>query len=549
MANQYTSRRRFLRQGLAALAAAPAIPGFLDKTIMAATQSSSAPGLFKPTWESLAANYKCPDWYRNAKFGIWAHWDAQCVPEQGDWYARNMYMQGVPQYEHHLKHYGHPTKAGFMEIDHLWHAEHWDPERLIQLYKRAGAKFFVSLANHHDNFDCYNSKHHEWNSVRVGPHKDIVGTWEKVARKHGLRFGVSNHSSHAWHWFQTAYGYDADGPHAGQRYDAYNLTKADGKGKWWDGLDPQELYTGRHIVIPDGFTDEKTMQEWHHKHDGHWYETAPDDPKFVRNWAMRCKDLLDTYRPDFLYFDDTELPFGQTGLDVVSHFYNSSMAWNGGKLEAVVTAKHLAPDHRPALVEDYERGASSTLQPLPWETDTCIGDWHYKKDIKYKTVEQVVKILMDTVSKNGTLLLSIPVRGDGTIDERELAFVAGLTRWMDVNGEGIFDSRPWKIFGEGPDHQRGGMFSEHKTHYDARDLRFTTKDGALYIFPLGMPDGEVAVKALGSNSTLSQPIGGITLLGSGEKLRWRQTEQALVISKPEHAPAIDTIAFKVTFRQ
>src|SRR5882724_4325997 len=256
-----SSRRAFIkRSALAAALAAPWLPSCASSRSSA--NAGVAPGPFEPNWTSLAQNYKCPEWFRDAKFGIWAHWSAQCVPEQGDWYARQMYMQGGSQYNYHVKTYGHPSKFGFMEIDNLWKAEKWDPEALMSLYQRAGAKYFVSLANHHDNFDNYNSKHHAWNSVNVGPRRDIIGTWAKVARRHGLRFGVSNHSAHGWHWFQTAYGYDATGPLTGVRYDAYTLTKADGKGKWWDGLDPQELYTGRNMVIPDGLTG-RAVAQWH----------------------------------------------------------------------------------------------------------------------------------------------------------------------------------------------------------------------------------------------------------------------------------------------
>ncbi|MES1200531.1 MAG: alpha-L-fucosidase [Pseudomonadota bacterium] len=197
----------------------------------AAIRSTGAPR-FSPTWDSLVSSYRAPDWFRDAKFGIWAHWSAQCVPEQGDWYARRMYVQGDPAYEHHVRTYGHPSVFGFMEVNKLWRAENWDPEALIQRYKRAGAKYFVALANHHDNFDTYNSRHHAWNSVNVGPKRDIIGTWARAARKHGLRFGVTNHCAKAWHWFQPAYGYDAEGAMAGQRYDAYRLTRADGAGKW-----------------------------------------------------------------------------------------------------------------------------------------------------------------------------------------------------------------------------------------------------------------------------------------------------------------------------
>ena len=271
------SRREFMKRSAMAAGAGLAAP------LWTARPRAIAPGPFQATWESLAANYQCPEWFRDAKFGIWAHWSAQCVPEQGDWYARKMYLQGDPVYDYHVKTYGHPSKFGFMQIDHLWKAERWDPATLMARYKRAGAKYFFALANHHDNFDTFDSKHHAWNSVRIGPKKDIIGTWAKAARANGLHFGVSNHSSHAWHWFQVAYGYDGDGPLAGVRYDADTLKKADGQGQWWNGLDPQELYTGPHIRIPDGITGARAVTDWHNRHDGMWYETPPpDDPALRR---------------------------------------------------------------------------------------------------------------------------------------------------------------------------------------------------------------------------------------------------------------------------
>ena len=225
-----------------------------------AQQRRIAKGIFEPSWESLK-QYKTPDWFRDAKFGIWAHWSAQCVPEQGDWYARQMYIQGSAQNKYHVDHYGHPSKFGFMEIDNLWKAERWDPETLIARYAKAGAKYFVSLANHHDNLDNYASTHHAWNSVKVGPKKDIVGTWARIARAHGLRFGVSNHSAHSWHWFQTAYGYDPEGAMAGVPYDGFTKRES-GKGKWWDGLDPQELYNGPNMVMPPGIKTIRGAQQF-----------------------------------------------------------------------------------------------------------------------------------------------------------------------------------------------------------------------------------------------------------------------------------------------
>src|SRR5690348_3263841 len=224
--------------------------GLLSSSLSAAEVEPVADGPFKADWDSLE-HYECPEWFRDAKFGIWAHWTAQCVPEQGDWYAHRMYISAGPNgkpdadYTYHVEHYGHPSKFGFKDIDHIWHAEHWDPEKLIALYKRAGAKYFVALANHHDNLDCWDSKYQPWNSVKVGPRKDIVAGWEKAARAAGLRFGVTVHASRAWSWYEPAQGSDPSGPLKGVPYDG-KMTKADGKGLWWEGLDPQDLYAQNH---------------------------------------------------------------------------------------------------------------------------------------------------------------------------------------------------------------------------------------------------------------------------------------------------------------
>jgi alpha-L-fucosidase len=516
---------------------------------------SLAPGKFKPDWKSLEANYQCPEWFRDAKFGIWAHWSPQCQPEMGDWYARNMYMEGSPDYKYQVAHYGHPSQVGFKDIDHLWHAEHWNPDQLMQLYKAAGAKYFMALANHHDNFDCYNSKYQPWNSVNIGPHKDIVGIWAATARKYGLRFGVSNHSSHTWHWFQVAYAYDTQGPLKDVPYDGW-LTRADGKGQWWEGYDPQDLYGGPRYAPPKGL-DAAGMKGWFKAHDK-WYETIPpNDNGYSEKWFLRCQDLVDQYHPDMIYFDDTSLPLEQYGLDIAAHFYNANAMWHGGQEQAVITAKKLTPDQRHALVDDYERGASGEIQPMPWQTDTCIGSWHYNRNLfkkhGYKTVDTVVKTLVNIVSKNGNLMLSIPVRGDGTIDTDEIAFLQNLAKWMNVNGEGIFATRPWKIYGEGPSSEPNGMFNEGKTHFDANDIRFTqSKDGGtLYAFFLGWPkDAALTIHALGKGDAakpvpLDKKIASLTLLGSKEKIAWTQDADGLHVTLPATPPGENAFALKL----
>lgn len=512
-----------------------------------------ANGKFQPTWESFEENYECPDWFRDAKFGIWAHWSAQCVPEAGDWYARHMYIQGHPQYDYHVSKYGHPSKFGFMELNNLWKAENWEPEKLMELYKRAGAKYFVTLANHHDNFDNYDSKYHDWNSVNVGPKRDIVGTWKRIARENGLYFGVSNHSAHAWHWFQTAYGYDGEGPLAGVRYDAATLTKEDGKGKWWEGLDPQDLYTGPTIKMPDGITSAKAVAEWHDKNTRAWNEDPPENnPGFTKKWFLRCQDLIDKYQPDLVYFDNTGLPLGQAGLDIVAHYYNASMQWNNGKLEVVATAKKLKANQNSGVVEDFERGLTDEIKKNPWQTCTCIGDWHYNRDVynknRYKTVRQVVHQLIDIVSKNGNLLLSIPVRGDGSIDELEVAFLEGMAEWIKINGEAIYGTRPWKVYGEGPTQVRSGMFNENKTRFTSEDIRFTQKNGFLYAFIMGWPEDKyVVIKTLATDSEYldGNKITDIHLLGYNGKLDWTQNEHGLRIKLPESQPCQHAVVFKI----
>ena len=421
MRNSRLTRRDFLKASAVATGAA----AFSDSaaTVLgqaapaAAARRVIAPGPFAPTWDSLTKNYRAPEWFRDAKFGIWAHWTAQCVPEQGDWYARRMYLQGDPAYDYHVKTLRPPVEGrlhgdrpplesralGTREADGALQT------RRREIFLRPGQPP-RQLRRVRFHAPCLEL------GQRTGPKQDIVGTWAKVARAQGLKFGVSNHSAHAWHWFQAAYGYDAEGPLAGVRYDAARLTKADGAGKWWDGLDPQELYTGPNIKIPDGLTSIKAMNEWHEKNDRVWNENPPAmNPAFTEQWFLRCQDLVDKYHPDVLYFDNTELPLGQAGLDIVAHYYNASAARTKGAPDVVVNAKHMTPEHVAGVVEDIERGVATGIRPLPWQTDTCIGSWHYSREIaeqnKYKTVPQVIAMLLDIVSKNGNLMLSIPVRG------------------------------------------------------------------------------------------------------------------------------------------
>jgi len=554
------TRRKFLKTSALAAAGltAPLWSGCESSApksfVTTSTGRKLASGPFEPTWESLVKNYRYPDWYRDAKFGIWAHWTAQCVPEQGDWYARRMYIQGEADYEYHVKTYGHPSKFGFMEIDNLWKAEKWEPEKLMALYKHAGAKYFFALANHHDNFDAYDSKYHAWNSVNVGPKKDIVGTWARAARANGLRFGVTNHASWANRWLQPAYGYDAEGPLAGVRYDAYTLKKEDGKGKWWEGLDPQDLYTGNVVKIPDGIKSAAEMRAWINANTALAKSNPMPAAPFVENWFLRCQDLVDKYQPDVLYFDTNELPLEQAGLDVVTHYYNLSAARNGGKADVVVNGKHILPEHIGAFVEDIERSTANAIRPDPWQTDTCIGDWHYSRAYaegnRYTKVSTIVSMLTDIVSKNGNLMLNIPLRGDGSPDEHELEFLAGLTAWMDVNSEGIYATRPWKIYGEGPSTTAPPVRGYGRTPaaYTSQDIRFTTKAGTLYAFVGAWPESRSAtIKTLANNSpqVAGRKITDVSLLGYDGKPDWTQTTDGLTVKLPEKAPGEHAVTLRI----
>ncbi|WP_460550874.1 alpha-L-fucosidase [Ferruginibacter profundus] len=510
-------------------------------------------GTFKPTWESLQ-QYQTPEWYRNAKFGIWAHWGPQCQPEFGDWYAREMYMEGNAKYKYHLEKYGHPSQFGFKDVINEWKAENWNPEALVSLYKNAGAKFFMALANHHDNFDLYNSKYHRWNSTNIGPKKDLVGGWEKAARKNGLHFGVSVHAAHAWSWYETAQRADKSGAYAGVPYDG-KLTKKDGKGKWWEGYDPQELYAQNHPLSENSSDNGAIHKQWN------WGNGVNVPSKtYCKSFLNRTIDLIDTYNPDLIYFDDTALPLwpvSDAGLKIAAHFYNKSIK-EKGKLEAVLFGKILDEQQRKCMVWDIERGQSNTIEPLPWQTDTCIGGWHYQQSIftnhKYKSAKTVIHTLVDVVSKNGNLCLSVPVKGDGTIDSDERKIVEDIGKWMAVNSECIYDTRPWKIFGEGPALEKVAAlsaqgFNEGKGKpFTAEDIRFTVKENILYAVALGWPEnGKVLISSLSEGNALHpQAINAVTLC-NGTAVQFKRSSEGLEIILPADMPETNyAIAFKIS---
>ncbi|MFC0775134.1 alpha-L-fucosidase [Terrimonas alba] len=508
-----------------------------------------AAGKFQPTWESLK-QYETPEWFRNAKFGIWAHWGPQCQPGQGDWYGRFMYRQGSRQYNWHAEHYGHPSKAGFKEVFNSWKAEKWDPEKLVALYKRAGAQYFFAMANHHDNVDMWNSKYQQWNTVKVGPKKDILAGWAKAAKNNHLPFGLSVHAAHAWSWFETSQQSDTSGEYIGIPYDG-KLTATDGKGTWWEGLDPQELYAQNHPLSEGSKNIDNIHSQWN------WNNgAAMPSREYCEKFYNRTIDMINQFHPDLLYFDDTGLPLypvSDAGLRIAAHFYNSNMTKNKGRLNAVLFGKILTEDQKDCLVWDVERGAPDKIQTLPWQTCSCIGEWHYNNAVyennRYRSAKDVIHSLVDIVSKNGNLLLNIPVKGDGSIDEKEIAVLEGIAAWMDINKESIFNTRPWKVFGEGPAADAANPinaqgFNEGKIKFTSKDIRFNKKGKILYMTLMGIPADDIVIKNLGASNAPNK-IAKIELLGSKEKVNWKQTAEFLKITKPPTIPNEIAIVYKV----
>jgi len=428
-----------------------------------------------------------------------------------------MYVPGHPHYAHHLAHYGHPSESGYKDIIPLWQAERFDPEALMDLYAAAGAKYFVSMGVHHDNFDLWDSGR-RWSAVQMGPRRDIVGAWRDAARKRGLRFGVSEHLGASHNWWYPSHQYDQFFPKLGVPYDGANPEFSD-------------LYHPKHDEPYHGTADS-------------WYTR---DPAFQQAWFTRIKGLIDAYQPDLLY-SDGGIPFGEVGRSLVAHLYNSSITRHG-RLEAVYNCKDLGSGefYREACVQDVERGVLSGINPLPWQTDTSNGDWFYADDYVYKTGPEVIRMLADIVSKNGNLLLNVVLYPDGSLPPESQALLSDLTAWMQVNAEAIHGTRPWRVYGEGPTEVAGGAFQEG-TVYTADDIRFTTRDDDLYAITLGEPRGALAIKSLGLGAGHeTRRVREVRLLGRNEPIRFDQTDAALVVETPDRLPSRHASVLKISF--
>jgi alpha-L-fucosidase len=535
------SRRDFLEAS--ALAAGAGLTASLWQSQLLAAAAGPAPsaggtpqipaGPFAGSRESLKA-YHVPDWFADAKFGIWNHWGPQSAAEYGDWYARRMYVEGEPQYKHHLEHYGHPSKTGFADVIKSWKADKFDADYLVELYKKAGAKYYVCMGVHHDNFDLWNSKYQpRWNAAVSGPKKDIVGLFKKAAEKHGLRFGVSEHLSNSFCWFGRAHGSDKTGQFAGVPY---------------DGNDPQyaDLYHD-YSQMPAAFVQKVVGAPAK----GAIAMSVEGPPSWRDNYFDRIKDLVTQYEPDLLYTDGG-IPFGDYGLALVAHLYNTSSRRHGGKVEAIYNSKSRSDATAGMCVLDVERGLVDSIWPRPWQTDTCVGNWHYDTRARYKTPKRVIDMLVDIVSRNGNLLLNFPLPNNGMLDAKELAILEGITAWMAVNGEAIYSTRPWKIFGDGPGSKikpaAGQQFNENnRQDLTAEEVRFTTKGSTLYAFFMGWPQKEIVITLLATGSpNVVGKVENVELLGHAGKLQWKHDGKGLTVQLPAKQPCEHAYALKIT---
>ena len=463
---------------------------------------------FEATFDSLYG-YRCPEWFRDAKFGIWAHWGPQSVPMFGDWYARNMYIQGTKQYNYHVRHYGHPSKFGYKDICKLWKAENFDPDRLMGLYHRAGARYFVAQAMHHDHFFNYRSSINKFNSVNIGPGKDICEMWKLAADKYEIPFGLTEHLGASFSWWYPNKGADTYGPYKDVPY---------------DGSDSK-------------YRDFYFANEEHYKpgHKGELIKWMTENKEFQKYWLSVIKELVDKFHPAFLY-SDSALPFDkenyQPGLEAVSYLYNDSIAVNGEN-RAVYTQKDRNEDVYGVGVLDIEKSQLPGRMEKPWQTDTCIGNWFYDAGETYKKPEQLIEMLVDIISKNGNMLLNILQRPDGALDEEAEYILEEMGKWFLVCAEGVYGTRPYRVFGEGATRVLIDGFTENKTDWTEEDYRFTQKENTVYAFLMKAPKGRAAViKSLLPNEQVKR----VRLLGAGE-VPFAQNYGIVTVKLPDELPA------------
>ncbi|MBC8096229.1 MAG: alpha-L-fucosidase, partial [Akkermansiaceae bacterium] len=509
-----------------------------------------APGPFEPTWASIEKNYPgTPEWLREAKFGIWVHFGPQAAGRSGDWYARNLYKPGHIAYRNHLTNYGHPSEAGYKEVLRDWNPIRLDPAALTRIYHDAGARFLLIQGVHHDNYDLWNSRYHPWNSVRLGPKRDLLGEWTKACRADGMRFGVTFHHEYTWWWWQTAFGSDTEGAKAGVPYDGH-LTLADGKGKWWEGLDPRRLY-GIDLREYQGVT-KAANSSWSPPAAGIFSRHTAYANWFATEWALRMMDVVDQYDPDFIYTDGTgQQPFEGshtgTGLKadamqrVIADFYNRALT-RRGKVDTFSIVKFRHKSAGTVTTEEF--GIPRDIKTdQPWIAEAPVGDWFYGPGFTYDS-GMMIRYVIEAAARDGNAALCISLLPDGSLEPGCVQMLKEVGVWMRRNGEAIYGSHNWVIPGEGelvngqlkmlPGGKLGKRHAEFK--FSPQDFRFTVgKGGALYAFCLTVPPAgsQLRITSLGKDANrFGKAIQAVKLLGHDGSVNWEQQGDALVITCP-----------------
>ena len=501
---------------------------------LATVRAEDSRGPFRPDWNSLG-NYRTPAWFRDAKFGIFIHWGVYSVPAFGnEWYSRNMYVPGNAAYKHHVATYGPQSKFGYKDFIPLFKAEHFDPNAWLDLFTQAGARYVVPVAEHCDGFAMYDSQFTTWDAARMGPHRDIVGELATATRAHGLHFGASSHRAEHWWWYGLGRTFDSD----------VNDPRFAG------------LYgPAARMSLPGAADDTKEPDP------SHFEQWLPPDKAFLEDWLARSTEIVDKYHPEFIYFDwwDGQPAFEPYLRQFAAYYYNRSAARGE---HPVLTYKIEAMPANAATL-DIERGKLDTLRLLPWQTDTSISihSWGYAEHDEYRTAQSLIHQLVDTVAKNGNLLLNVGPKSDGTIPEEARAVLLEMGAWLKVNGESIYNTRPFSVFGEGP--TKFGTNSPGKAAaknsdiqtYTADDIRFTIPKTqspqaptTLYATALGWPaNGVLRIKILGSGLPyIPHPVCSVTLLGTDNTLGFSQKPEGLFITLPPQKPNDIAYVFRIS---
>lgn len=475
---------------------------------------------YEANWESLSA-YEVPEWFQDAKFGIFIHWGPYSVPAFGsEWYPRFMYQDSVlwdpldstktkpgtaEAFKHHLATYGHPSVFGYKDFIPMFKAEKFDAAEWVGLFKEAGAKYVIPVAEHHDAFAMYNSHVTRWNSVNMGPQKDIVGLISEEAAKAGLKFGVSSHYAFNWDYYNKE-----------ERFDTWNP-------------EYEDLYGP--------------------KHDRY----APVSKEFTEKWWQRTTDIIDSYHPDILWFDFywDRAEFADYHAKLAAYYYNMGLENNK---EVVLQSKNMFFESFPEGIDvlDIERGKLAGISKYPWQTDTSVGknSWCYVDNWESKTANSLIDDLIDIVSKNGNLLLNIGPKADGTIPQDQQEVLLAIGGWLKTNGEAIYGTRPWKIYGEGPTQDSEGHHTESKNGtLTSEDIRFTTKGDILFASVLEYNEnGSYLIKSLAQNNTFERrPVKSVVFMGGDNQIDWTQTAEGLNINLNGDITDKAALVFKVEF--